>query len=58
MFAFDGALSAVKYAHANGGRPIAHLRADGVRGLVRASPPGAGGETSNQEIKLQFGSAG
>jgi hypothetical protein len=58
MFAFDGALSAVKYAHANGGHPIAHLRADGMRGVVRARPPDAGGETSHQEVKLQFGSAG
>ena len=46
MFAFDGALSAVKCAHANGSRPIAHLRADGVRGVVRARSPGAGGTTN------------
>jgi hypothetical protein len=58
MFAFDGALSAVKCAHANGGRPIAHLRADGVRGVVRARPPDAGRKGICEEIKLQFGSAG
>jgi hypothetical protein len=58
MFGFDGALSAVECARANGGCPTPHLHSDGLRCFVRPGPAGAGGKAHGQEINLQRGSSG